>query len=231
MSSRAEASSRKQSRRVAAWIYAVINPIIESLLREQAFLDVGNLTWRSYSGRCEMIRNIQDYVEASQWPNYQTFLAEYSKSPFQVGFREHDNYIKVLNEIATEVFRIFLGPGQFRRAMDNLIATFRSSQGDSGAINTPPDSPDVLWDEIAQHVINNSQTLPSHYVIAKFWNSSGRELLRFRTTTEFEPVLRASNALLEHSRRLSRSLELFRLKLSRDYDVPAAPVPGLSFDE
>jgi len=70
-------AQRKQSRRVAAWIYVVINPIIDSLQRELSFLNSGNLTWRSRTNQCELIKTIQEYVDPGQWPNYQVFLAEY----------------------------------------------------------------------------------------------------------------------------------------------------------
>jgi hypothetical protein len=77
MTDRTEAAPRRQSRRVAAWIYMVINPIIEALQREVSLLEAENLTWRSSSGRCEFIKIIQEYVDSRQWPNLYDYQAEH----------------------------------------------------------------------------------------------------------------------------------------------------------
>ncbi len=78
MSRRSATLPKTQSRRVAAWIYAVINPIVDALDREIRILDTENLTWRSNLGRCESIHSIQEYVDVGQWPNFQDFQTEHS---------------------------------------------------------------------------------------------------------------------------------------------------------
>src|SRR5260370_16735513 len=89
MSRRVDVPPKKQFRRVAAWTYAVINPIIESLHREFSLLDSGNLTWRPYSRRCEMIKAIQHYWSSTQWPNYLHFLSEPPTSLFFPELQQH----------------------------------------------------------------------------------------------------------------------------------------------
>src|SRR5713226_2826837 len=93
---------KKQSRRVAAWIYVVINPVVDSLGRELELLNSGNLTWRSYSGRCEVIRTIQEYVDPLQWPNYYDFLSEHAG--LKDGFTIHDSRLERLSAVAKETF-------------------------------------------------------------------------------------------------------------------------------
>jgi hypothetical protein len=223
---------KKQSRRVAAWIYAVINPIINSLERELSLLDSGNLTWRPHLGRCEMIRTIQEYVDSAQWPNYQDFLAEHPNSVFRPGFDQHDSDVRTLNTVAQELFNRMLSWSKFSDALDVALGTYERQRASLDPqfpmlVHTAKDVPKLA----AEYVINNAQTLPSHYTISAFWNLLGKELIAFRNLPEFQALHRCKDRLAENSSKLKQALESYRLSLSRDYDVPAAPVPGLSFEE
>ena len=224
--------SQKQSRRVAAWIYAVMNPIINSLEREISFLDSGNLTWRAYSRRCEMIKTIKEYVDSTQWPNYDDFLAEHDKSAFVPAFKHHDSDLEALNNSALALFGRLLSLPDFLSSLDAALANYESQRA-----SLAPQAPSLIHtakdvrEEVTQHVINNVQKLPSHYVIASFWNEVGSNLLSFRNRPEFQPLHKVRNGLLEHSAKLKKVLESHRLTLSRRHDVPAAPVPGLSIEK
>jgi len=222
---------KKQFRRVAAWIYAVINPIIDSLQRELSLLDSGNLTWRPYSRRSEMIKTIQEYVDPAQWPNYKDFVAEHPKSVFIPGFKQHDSQLDALNNAAQALFSHLLSWPDFLNSVQAALTTYESQRASLGSRAQSLTEMSDLREEVAQHVINNAQVLPSHYVISQFWNSAGMNLLAFRNRPEFQPLHRAKDSLIENSAKLKRALEIYRLSLSRDYDVPAAPVPGLSFEE
>jgi len=232
MARRTETSQKRQSRRVAAWIYAVINPIIDSLNREISLLDAGNLTWRVYSRHCEMIKKIQEYVDSTQWPNYQDFLAEHPQSVFVPGFKQHDSDVDSLNNVAQVLFDRLLSWPAFLDSVQAALTSYdnqRASLGPRARSLEDLGKKDV-YDEVAQHVINNAQALPSHYIISHFWNEVGSDLLSFRNRPEFQPLHRSRGSLLEHSARLKQAMESYRLTLSRDYDVPAAPVPGLTFE-
>ncbi len=224
--------AKKPSRRVAAWIYAVINPIIDSLQRELTLLDSGNLTWRAHSGRCEMIRTIQEYVDSTQWPNYQDFLGAHPRSFFIPGFKQHDSKVGDLNTAAKVLFDRLISWPEFSTWVDAALTTYETRRASLG-----PQAPsfihirDDVRKEVAMHLINNVQTLPSHYVISPFWNFERNSLLTFRNRPEFRDLHRASESLSEISAKVKLALESFRLSLSRDYDVPAAPVPGVSLEE
>ncbi len=223
---------KKQFRRVAAWIYAVINPIIESLHREFSLLDSGNLTWRAYSRRCEMIKAIQEYVDSTQWPNYQDFLAEHPKSVFVPGFKQHDSHLDALNNAAQVLYDRLLSWPDFSSSVHSALITYENQRASLGPrAQSLIDTEKEVREEVGQHLINNSQVLPSHYVISQFWNSVGMNLLAFRNRPEFQPLHRGKDSLIGNSAKLTQALESYRLSLSRDYDVPAAPVPGLSFEE
>lgn len=233
MNGRTAMRSKKQSRRVAAWIYAVINPIIASLEREISLLDSGNLTWRPYTLRCEMIRTIQEYVDPAQWPNYQDFLAEHPKSVFVPAFKRHDSNVDALNGAAQALFSRLPSWPAFTESVQVALESYEARRASLGpGATSAADMGEGLKEEIAQHLINNSEVLPSHYVISSFWNSEGRaRLAPLRNSPEFRPVQQAMKHLLEQSAKLKQALESYRLSLSREYDVPAAPIPGAAFEE
>jgi hypothetical protein len=224
--------SKKQSRRVAAWIYAVINPIISSLQREQTLLETGSLTWRPHTGQSELIRAIQEYVDSNQWPNFEDFLSEYPKSPIVSAFGRHDSTLTELNSVAKKLFDWMLADREFQESVDRAFIEYEEIRA-----QLEPQGPILIHSraeipkESAQYVINNVQTLPSHYTFSAFWNSTGRKLLAFRDRREFQPLHRCKDNLGEISARLKQILEVRRLNLSREFDVPAAPVPGVTFEE
>lgn len=224
-------TSKKQVRRVAAWIYAVVNPIIDSLQRELLHLERGNLTWSAATAQCEMIHSIQEYVESNQWPNYQDFLAEHPKSAIEAGFRQHDLRLIKLNAAAGEVFSWLISSEQFivsvRSALD-VYERHRLSPAETPSLSTIGRSVPTM---AAEYLINNAQTLPSHYLISAFWNSVGCKMLaNFRDLPEFGVLHKSRGSLVDISRKLKQALESYRLSLSRRYDMPAAPVPGISFE-
>jgi len=61
------------SRHVEAWVWVILNPVMDGLRREVGLLSKGNLSWRSYSRKCEYIRHIREYIDAAQQPNYEDF--------------------------------------------------------------------------------------------------------------------------------------------------------------
>jgi hypothetical protein len=224
-------AQRKQSRRVAAWTYVVINPIIDSLQRELLVLNSGNLTWCSRTGECEIIRTIQEYVDPEQWPNYQVFLAEYKASVLFPGFKQHDSNVEKVNTAAKETFVGLLNSSTFINMFEAAFNQYESQRSSMGfPAQSLVDSKRDVQEEAAQHIINDVPNLPSHYVISAFWNSTGRDLLSLRTSHEFRPLHQSVGSLLKNSSKLKQVLEAFRLALSREYDIPAAPVPGISFE-
>jgi hypothetical protein len=85
------AAPPQHSKRVEAWVYAVLNPLIENLGREIFLLSKGNLSWRFYSRKCEYIHPTSDYIGISQRPNYEDFIAD----PLNQGFRESSRAMTV----------------------------------------------------------------------------------------------------------------------------------------
>jgi hypothetical protein len=230
MNERMEATTpKRQYRRVAAWIYAVINPIIDSLQRELMLLEAENLTWRPSSGRCEFIKPIQEYVDVRQWPNYYDYSAEHTL--FLKTFKEHDGDLLSLNSRAKAIYDWMISWKDFSSEVELLLGRYEGEKSRAGPQypsfnNSRPELPKVA----AESIINNIQSLPSHYTFAPFWNFASQDLLTLRNHPEFQSLHSLRSRLAEMSSALKARLEEHRLSLSRDFDVPAAPVPGLSFE-
>lgn len=229
MGSARSAFPKRQSRRVAAWIYVVLNPIIEHLQRESELLDRGNLTWRFSSGRCEFIRIVQEYVDSTQWPNYYDFLAEHSV--FVKAFRQHDEHLEKLNLSAAQTFDWLLSLHEFSATVQRLANQFNDQPMSRTFPGASLGSQNDLEKYCAEYLIDNLRELPSHYSLAGFWNSSNTPLLGFRNLPRFKLLEKATEQLQLSSRKVKQAVESRRLSLSREFDVPAAPVPGIRFDD
>jgi hypothetical protein len=231
MSERTEATPKRQYRRVAAWIYTVVNPVIESLQREVMLLDSENLTWRASSSRCEYIKLIQEYVDVKQWPNYSDYQLEHRA--FLENFAEHDGNLKSLNGEAKGIYDwMLLSWKEYPVIIDECLTAYESARPSMGPqfpsfTNSRPELPKVA----AENIINNIQSLPSHYVFAPFWNFASRQLLQYRNHSNFQSLHSLRAMLGQISSALKARLEDHRLFLSREFDVPAAPVPGITFGE
>lgn len=221
---------RRHSKRVEAWMYVVINPILESLERETLLLADGNLTWRAHSGRCEAIRVLQDYIDHSQWPNYEDFLEEHRDCEFTSTIAEHDSGVHKINATAARFYRSLLDDQEFMSSLEGELSFYEEQRrllrsDASELIHSIPELPRL----VVEYVINNAQSLPSHYLISAFWNANGRKLLRYRETNQFRDVSRDSEDLARVADRLKRDLTSLRFALSRSFDIPAANVPSISF--
>ncbi len=220
----------RQERRVAAWIYVVINPIIDSLERELGLLENGKLSWRSDTSRCEYIRTIQEYVDSRQWPNYKDFLHEKENEVFLKAFGTHDADLERVNAEAERLYKWLLSWDEFSRGISVSLDRYEQHRA------TQPGWPSFysvrkeLDQAGAENVINNIQSLPRHYVYSFFWNFVASEQLGIRRHSEFRSLLEAQADLRQASSELKARLEDHRLSLSRNYDIPAAPVPGLPID-
>jgi hypothetical protein len=231
MSSEADNAAPRQERRVAAWIYVVINPILDGLSREITFLARGNLTWRAATSRCEYIRTVQEYVDSRQWPNYKDFLAE--NRSFQQFFDLHDANLQELNSGAREVYKSLLSGNTFSLQVETLLSRYDQERATLG-----PQYPSFnlvrkeLVTAAAEYLINNIRELPEHYLYSFFWNSLGKTLLSLREQLPiFDIIEPLIFGMSDRSSALNAELEASRLAFSRKYDVPAAYVPGVSLEQ
>jgi hypothetical protein len=213
----------KGSERVKAWVYAMLNPVIDSLRRETASLRSGDLSWRLHTKRCEYIRPIDELIDPAHQPILEDFLAE--DPTFRERFSEHDVALAALGTAATEFFRRLVQAPIFQERVAECAREYetRRQPGDP----TTPDLTDIVRkipEYVAENVVNNAASLPRHHTMHGFWENFGPEFATFKDRGTFKATEDASRSLLQISEKLRLDLESLRLRLCREYDIPAAPI-------
>lgn len=217
------------TRRVEAWVYTVINPLIDDVRREIRFLQERNLTWRYHSQRLEYIRPVQEYIEPEMLPNLEDFLEE--NPAFVQKFEAHDKSVKDAESRAMAFYKIVMNAAIFHKNVTEALQKYESK-----AASTQPYAPSIesikehLPQFVAENLINNARELPAHYTIHSFWKNFGDEfrefILKFEGYKErksFHDVEQAADALKEISSNLLNDLKSQRQTLCREFDIPAAP--------
>ena len=212
------------SKRVEAWVYAIMNPLIESLGREIRLLSEGNLSWRSYSKRCEYIRPIREYIEISQWPNYEDFLADNLNPGFKERFERHDHQVSEAESAAARLFIGLTDSNEFQKQVKDSLEEYES------AARGKPQYPDLssigenLRNVVAELLVNRTQLLPSHYMTHKFWQDYRGRFEHHKQSPSFQELDVASATLQGSSKNLVSDLENHRHLLCVTFDIPAAPI-------
>lgn len=223
------------SERVKAWVYTILNPVIDSLRREVELLKAGNLSWRVHSRRCEYIRPITELIDANHQPNLEDFLAEHPTIGDR--FAKHDSALASVERSVTEYVQGLLNAFDFQERVSKCIDDYESRLRLSNP--TCPDLRDLpgrVADYVAEFLANNSRSLPRHYTMHVFWKAYSGEFQDyfsgFSETIHYN-VRGKTQDLLSLAEQLRIDLESLRLTLVREYDIPAAPIqpPNNNYQE
>jgi hypothetical protein len=214
----------KHTRRVASWVYAVLNPLIDSVGREVAYLEEGNLTWRNFSRHCEHMRPIVEYIEPGQLPVYGDFLAN-EQAGFKSRFSEHDRKLGATEAAASDAYRVLIQPEAFQKQIEQSLEEYESrvSSRESGYRESLIPTADSLARAVAELLVNRADELPYHHSTKRFWQDHREQFQRFRKDPAFGALNRAATAFKESSTLLRDALVSHRLDLCSSYDIPAAP--------
>jgi len=226
------ASPPQHSKRVEAWVYAVLNPVIESLQREIFLLSKGNLSWRFYSKKCEYIHPIRDYVGLAQRPNYEDFLGD----PLNTGFAEqcaaHDRALAEVELKASQFSNGLIHADLFVKQMDESLEEYRLLARTNPLYRYDESLKGTLPRAIAELLVNRIEALPEHYGTAKFWNNyrnkfdvAVEELEPYGERQAFQALVQVREALKELADKLLHDMNAHRQLLCRTFDIPAAPIP------
>lgn len=218
------------SRRVEAWVHSVLNPIIEALRREQLLLERGDLSWRAYSGSCEYIRPVEEYLDPAQVPNLEDFLADPLNPGFAAEFSQHDEALREVESKATQFFGRLMNSELFSNQIRDLSREYGEDSSNAARPFFMTVAEEDLPKYVAEYLINNTEDLPAHYVTHGFWTQN-RDKFR-RLAGEFEPYKQrdsfqnlqlAVKRLRVVSETLLNRLEDHRRNLCTSFDIPAAP--------
>jgi len=215
------------SKRVEAWIHSVLNPVMESLRREQWLLQSGNLSWRAYSRSFEYLQPIREYVDGSQLPNLEDFLDDPENAGFAERFREHDETLAKLegaNKLFVERLTNWTPFSEaIREAYQGYVAEPHGRDLAASTMN-----PDTLASFVAEYLVNNVVDLQEHYLLYGFWSQNRdrfRSLLKAGTLpNEHESLVHSTSQFSRVSSSLFDELKKHRRHLCVTFDIPAAPL-------
>lgn len=159
---------QRGSPRVAAWVHEVINPLLQALPMEIAFLESGNATWRFYNGRLEYLRPIDGYIA----PEARRILDDFrlANADARKPLARHDELLENLVATAGDAHAVLMGRQDFVERARNRLAEFtpiRSGADYPGGAYPEADFPKL----VAERVVNAIKEIPSYYADTKFWNS------------------------------------------------------------
>ncbi len=218
--------------RVQAWVYAILNPVIERVRRELALSENGNVSWRFYSKKCEYIRPIVEYIDENQRPNLEDFLGDSLNESFGELIAAHDNAVFAVEAAAATFFAGLMQSNLFKEQVEEALREYKAR-----AYSKPlyPDLDSIKRDlpkYVAEYLINGTDLLPNHYTTHKFWEEfrttferSAEEFEPYQQRESFRAFRRSVQALKGASLGLLMTLERHRYSLCSMYDIPAAPIP------
>ncbi len=217
------------SRRVEAWVHSVLNPVIEGLGREQFLLQRGNLSWRSYSRSCEYIRPLEQYLDPSQVPNLEDFLADPENSGFAEEFNEHDHSVEELVLSTNRFFDGLINSTLFFEEVGSALRDYATGAHSSQSYSTTMTN-EAVAKFVGEYLINHVQDLEQHYGLHEFWSRNRERFQHSAESVEFheqrESFRHAVKEVLENSKNLLGRLKEHRRRLCTRFDIPAAPVPN-----
>jgi len=216
---------RKGTRRVEAWVYTVINPLIEALRVEKSFLRDKNWTWRYETKDLEFILSLERYINSSSLPNFEDFVK--AKPQLARKTKNHDDLRVTLSENCQMAFDYLVAEKAFQGKVKSALTTYEKgnpAEGYPGGA-VPREHFRKL---IAQYIVNWIKELPSHYSSSKFWSRFGNEFFQFRTGEAFEKLDTSGEQFENEDEIFLKALENLRSNLVEKYDIPAAPISDYS---
>lgn len=213
---------RKGTRRVEAWIYTVINPLIEALKIEKSFLRDKNWTWRYQIKSLEFILPLEKYVDSASLPNFKDFLK--TNPQIERKREKHDDLRTALSENCQIAFNYLAGLETFQDKAKSFLSIYEKENPTEGYPGGAIPQKD-FGKLIAQYIVNSVKDLPDHYTMSKFWSRFIDEFLQFRTSEVFQKLDASGQQFEKGDERLVMTLENLRSNLCEEYDIPAAPIP------
>jgi hypothetical protein len=222
----------QHSKRVEAWVYAVLNPVLESLQRESSLLSKGNLSWRYHSRECEYIRPIREYVRIDQRPNYEDFVSDQLNTGFLGRFEAHDRALGELELSANQFASGLIHADLFVKKMQESLKEYESFAQGNPLYWYNESMQESFPRAVAELLVNRIEVLPEHYGTAKFWEKyrerfdlSSQEFEPYGQRHSFRALVQTRDALHDLADKLLVELSTHRQSLCRTYDIPAAPIP------
>jgi len=211
---------KKGSERVKGWIYEVLNPVLEAVEQELAFLANGNVTFQMHDKRLQAIRSIHDYLLSDGRHILRDFVR--AERGARARLDEHDGHVADLASAAVSAFDAILRAPGFSDAVDRAFREHLT--------RCPNDQPtgafpaERLPELVAENLVNNARVLPWSRTDGPFWEAFRERFSAFARTPEHAELARSRKQIIGADLALKKWLEDTSYRLCKAYDVPAAPL-------
>jgi hypothetical protein len=223
----ATSQQKPSSKRMASWVYHIINPILDAMATECHLLQNENLSWQFYNKQTEFISRIEEYIDFQQHHNYRHFLTECPH--FAQLFKEHDEVLREAANLAAEILASLTGVKIFTDLVYKKLAEYMQTEAyPGGAV------PQAKFHELmVEHLVNGVEELLVESD-SEFWAQYSDAL---KTTARqlypqlFAKLKEAKQKLLGHAQAIQQKLEGYSYSLCKEYDIPGDPVVASSSHE
>jgi len=216
---RSERGGRNGSERVKAWVYSVLNPLMEALRAESLALSKKYITWRYTSAEMEFIVPTRDLISPTARPNYDDLLRGYPE--LKPPMLRRDEKVSALLESALKCWEHLTRYKFLQPIVENYLKQW-SEEGNPYPGGAVPK--DEFWLLIAELLTNNAGDLPFHYTTKPFWSRFRQNILPLRAGLPFSELEKSITELKKTDEALIESLDQARSNLCDEYDIPAAPL-------
>jgi hypothetical protein len=211
-------SIKRGTERRKAWIYSVINPILEGLRIEATFLAKGNWTFRRYNQDLEFIRPVPILVGYKERPNFEDFMGSNPKAKKEIDHRDAQR--EELRDACRAAFdSLAANPDFQRKVSESFQAVEAETPGETSRFMYPAVKPH----EVVAEAVVNKGGVPDHATFYPFWSRFRDELMQFRAGAQFVNADQAGYKLKTSNETLSLELSQLRRALAEEYDIPWAP--------
>jgi hypothetical protein len=208
---------RKGTERIKAWIYSVLNPLMEDLRAENKLLAKKNITWRYQTAEMEFIQKTREHISPSARPNYDDLLR--GVPSLRQEMEKRDGKVEALRQAALECWKALTG--YFSSQVEPWLKQWKEEGHPYPGGATPEGE---FWLLITEYVINNVEELPAHYTSRAFWSRFRGNFLSARYSNNFLQLEQAIFELKKANEVLIETLDQTRSHLCEEYDIPAAPI-------
>jgi hypothetical protein len=212
----ADTNSGRERRK--AWIYSVINPLLEGLRIEAAFLGRENWTFRRYNRDLEFIRPVRILIGYKSIPNLDDLTN--SKPATQKAIERRDAQRDKLRDACRTAFDALAASPDFQRKVSDALQIVESeTPGETSRLIHPA----VKAHEVIAELVVNRGGIPDHAGTYPFWSRFRSEFMPFRVGAEFDAADQAGRELEKCNNDLALELKQLRGALAEQYDIPWAP--------
>jgi hypothetical protein len=201
-----------------AWIYSVINPLLEGLRIEATFLAKENWTFRRYNRDLEFIRPVPVLIGYKSRPNLEDLAT--SKPQTRKAIQRREAQREKLRDGCRAAFDTLAANPDFQREVSEALQAVESERPGETENLTHPGVP---FHEVIAEVVVNKGGVPDHAGIYPFWSRFRGQFMSFRVGAEFDAADQAGRELKDYNDDLERELTQLRSALADEYDIPWAP--------